>query len=94
MGHALGRDRKLMWEPLHNPYVYPARGGLLVRGVRLGNPSDTLRLTVARAAFPGVKRKYTDAGYPSAVRFRSAGQWLMVATSGSDWGCFLLIVAP
>ena len=94
MGNVIGRARKLMWEPLHNPYVYPTRTGLLVRGVRLGHPSDTLRLAVARAAYPGTKQKYTEAAYPSGFHFRSAGQWLMVATSGSDWGCFLLTIAP
>jgi hypothetical protein len=94
MGYVIGRARKLLWEPLHNPYVYPTRSGLLVRGVRLGHPTDTLRLAVARAAYPGVKLKYTEAGYPSDFRFRSAGQWLMVATSGFDWGCFLLTTAP
>jgi hypothetical protein len=93
MGYPLDRARKLMWEPLHNPYAYPTRTGLLVRGVRLGHPTDTLRLVVARAAYPGVKLKYTEAGYPSGFNFRSAGEWLMVATSGSDWGCFLLTIA-
>jgi hypothetical protein len=41
-----------------------------------------------------VKLKYTEVGYPSDFHFRSAGKWLMVATSGSDWGCFLLTIAP
>ena len=94
MGYALGRARKLMWMPLHNPYVYPTRTGLLVRGVRLGHPSDTLRLTVARAVYPGITLKYIEAGYPSGFHFRSAGEWLMVATSGRDWGCFLLTIGP
>ena len=94
MGHSLGRARKLLWEPLHNPYVYPTRSGLLVRAVRLGHSSDTLRLAVAHAAYPGIKMKYTEAGYPSGFNFPSPGEWLMVATSGTDWGCFLLTIAP
>jgi hypothetical protein len=94
MGYSLSRARKLLWEPLHNPYVYPTRKGLLVRAVRVGHPSDTLRLAVAHAAYPGIKMKYTEAGYPSGFNFPSAGEWLMVATSGTDWGCFLLTIAP
>lgn len=94
MGNLIGRARKYMWEPLHNPYVYPTRRGLLVRGVRIGHPSDTLRLAVARAAYPGTRQKYTEAGYPSGFRFPAAGEWLMVATSGPDWGCFVLTIAP
>jgi hypothetical protein len=93
MGNINGRARKLMWEPLHNPYAYPTRTGLLVRSVRLGHPSDTLRLVVTHAAYPSVKQKFTEAAYPSGFHFRSAGEWLLVATSGSDWGCFLLTIA-
>ena len=94
MGNEYGRARKLMWEPLHNPYVYPTQQGLLVRGVRIGHPSDTMRLRVPRAAYPGVRYKYRMAAYPSGFNFPAGGQWLMVATSGADWGCFLLTIAP
>jgi hypothetical protein len=31
-------------------------------------------------------------GYPSLVSFPKAGQWLVIATAGDDWGCLVVDV--
>ena len=88
-GPKANRDTKILWRPLHNPFEYPAT--LLIRAVRLNDPADSLRLSVPHWAYsPGSKR---ESGFPSLVRFPTAGDWLMVGTAGPDWGCFVLTVA-
>jgi hypothetical protein len=83
------RDTKILWRPLHNPFGYPDT--LVIRAVRLNDPADSLRLSVPHWAYsPGSKR---ESGFPSLVRFPTAGDWLMVGTAGPDWGCFVLTVA-
>jgi len=83
-----GRDTKILWMPLHGA---SDRGTpLLVRAARLAYPSDSLRQTIDGLTH-GVRS--ADYGYPSLVRFPSAGQWLVIATTGDEWGCFLLTVA-
>lgn len=83
------RGHKILWMPLHNPIEYPDT--LLIRAARVGHPTDSFRKVVSHAAYsPGSK---TNSGFPSDVRFPTAGKWLVVATAGNDWGCFLLTVA-
>jgi hypothetical protein len=91
-GPKANRDGKYLWAPLHNPYVYPAPGGLLIRAARLGHPSDTVRVAEAHAAYSARRDRFKEAAYPSLVRFPAAGEWLVIATSGKDWGCFLITV--
>jgi hypothetical protein len=64
-----------------------------IRAARIGNPADSVRFRIEGLAYsPGpFGRLY---GYPSSVSFPSAGQWVIVATAGNDWGCFVLDVAP
>lgn len=79
------KPSKVVWFPLDAPSGHVAPGySLLIRAVHIGDPADTLRLTV-----PGETR----GSFPSLVRFRAPGQWLVVATTGADWGCFVLTVA-
>jgi hypothetical protein len=85
-------DRKFLWTPLHNPYVYEQSTGLLIRGARIGHAADTLRKSIAHAAYPSLKLRRSDAAFPSLLRFPVAGEWLVVASTESDWGCFLLTV--
>ena len=80
---------KLLWLPLHNPFDYPDT--LLIRAVRLDSPTDTLRQQVAGWGYsPGNER---ESGFPSLVMFPSAGEWLVIATAGPDWSCFVLAVS-
>ena len=100
-GPHAARGHKILWMPLHGPAdtstkisfadwrkKASAHAPLLIRAVRLGNPADSLRQTVA--GLTGGPRQF---GFPSEVTFPTAGQWLVVATTGEDWGCFLLTVA-
>lgn len=88
-GPKANRDTKILWRPLHNPFEYPDT--LLIRAVRLNSPSDSLRLSVPHWAYsPGSKQ---ESGFPSLVRFPTAGDWLIIGTAGPDWGCFVLTVA-
>jgi hypothetical protein len=85
-GSGLRADRasKILWLPLHAPQRGVVPGyRLLLRAVHLGDPPDSLRNTI-----PGVTR----GGFPSSIRFPEPGQWLVIATTGADWGCFVLKV--
>jgi hypothetical protein len=87
-GLRAGKGSKVLWMPVHDPG--PQRVSLRIRAVRLGNRPDSLELTLPRVAR---SVRGSEFGYPSTVRFPTAGQWLVVATTGDDWGCFLLDVA-
>jgi hypothetical protein len=82
-----GREDKFLWLPLHGSADFKAP--LVIRADRVGEPADSLRLTIARLARGG-RHMY---GYPSLVAFPTPGRWLVVATAGSDWGCFILDVS-
>ncbi len=75
--------QRVWWIPMH-----PATGEtLVVRGTLLGSRSDTVRFTM-----PEWSRGLPDGEFYYLTRFvwPKAGHWLVVATSGADWGCFVL----
>src|ERR1051325_11099445 len=90
-----GRQGKVWWAPLHHAAEMPP---LVVRGRNLENPSDTVRFTSSNIAWPvtpgGPRVQESDREYffPSGITIPTAGRWLLVATSGADWGCFILSV--
>lgn len=84
------RGAKILWLPLHNPYEYPST--LLLRAARLGSPGDSLRVAVPHWAWEA-KRPKRESGFPSTIALPRPGQWLVVATASSDWGCFVLPVS-
>jgi hypothetical protein len=90
-----GRQGKVWWAPLHRAAHMPP---LVVRGRRLTTPSDTLRFTTGTIASPTApggprllpaERKYF---FPSGIVIPRRGRWLLIATSGANWGCFILTV--
>lgn len=90
-----GRPGKVWWAPLYAARRMPP---LLVRGRSLTNLGDTVRFTSERVAWPAVpgsppipeeKRKYF---FPSGITIPQPGRWLLIATSGRNWGCFILTV--
>jgi hypothetical protein len=86
-GLRAARASKILWLPLHGR-ADQLDTPLLLRTVRLGQPPDSTRQTVARLV-----RSHGEVGYPSSVIFPASGEWLLIATAGDDWGCFVLTVA-
>ena len=87
-GFRVDYPHKILWLPLH-----PRTNGdapLLIRAARLGQPADSIRLTVAGLTHSATGSEY---GYLSTVSFPALGEWLVVATAGADWGCFLFTIA-
>jgi hypothetical protein len=89
-GPRAGEEHKLLWIPLH---MTRARGTeLVLRSSRIGAPADSIRRVIPNGAVgAGAEPIY---GSPSSVSFPSAGQWVVVATAGDDWGCFVIEVSP
>jgi hypothetical protein len=83
---------KVLWVPLHGSAL--RKPPLVVRAARVGNPADSVSFRVEGLAHGGADRPPPLYGYPSEVSLPSAGQWVIVATAGNDWGCFVLDVAP
>lgn len=83
-----GHGSKVWWVPYHNPYEFSTT--LLVRGVRIDHPSDTIRLVRPDYAWP-VGGPKTDSFFPSGLFLPNPGRWLLVATAGDDWGCSILV---
>ncbi len=91
LGFQAGKEKKVLWVPLHGS---PSRESpLVLRAARIGNPGDSVRSHVDGLVHGG-GRPEPLYGYPSEVSFPTAGQWLVVATAGNDWGCFVFEVEP
>jgi hypothetical protein len=99
-GLQAGVAAKVFWVPLHDPESRKAQ--LLVRSVRLGQPAITAQFSRSdyasslKAERVSGETRYVRDGdsifYPSGFSLPSAGQWLLVATSANDWGCFIVTV--
>jgi hypothetical protein len=88
------RGNKMLWMPLHDPGNHPI--SLVIRGVRVGHPSDMVRQTIPARRVARQMGQHESFGMPTTVRFPTAGQWLVIADDGDDghdWGCFVLNVA-
>ena len=84
---------KVWWTTLHNPE--DTKAVLVVRASRLDRPEITSRFVSSHYGWPVMKdghahREY--AFYPTAFSLPSPVRWLLVATSGNDWGCFIVTV--
>jgi hypothetical protein len=86
-----GRPSKVLWLPLHNPFDFPDT--LRIRAVPTSQPADSILMSVpgwaSQAGHPT-----SDSGFPSLLVLPSAGDWVVVATTRRDWGCYLISVAP
>src|SRR5215210_7908800 len=79
---------KLVWQPAVLSPSEPTT--LTVRAVRLDIPD-------AGRVFEGFAPTYSRAGptrfYVTGVHLPSRGRWLLVATAGANWGCFVHTVS-
>jgi hypothetical protein len=89
-GFRAAREYKVVWLPLHGSSLQ--KPPLVVRAARIGNGADSVRFRIEGLA-KGTGPSVPLYGYPSTVSFPNAGQWVIVATAGNDWGCFVLAVA-
>lgn len=88
-----GRSAKIWWAPLHHSRDMAP---LVVRGRNLNAPHDSVVFTLSRIAYsPPTKptRASHEYFFPSGTTLPSLGQWLLIATSGPNWGCFRLTVS-
>ncbi len=83
-----GRPGKVWWAPLLNARNMPP---LLVRGRSLAAPNDTVRFTTDNVASSG-REPQRNYFFASGIMVPQPGRWLMIATSGANWGCFILTV--
>lgn len=86
-----GRPIKFWWKPLNSSMNME----LLVRGRSLGTPSDTLRFEssdVTSTLDSETLEPYEEEAAFVGIAFPSAGTWVVVATSGRNWGCFVIAV--
>lgn len=87
-----GKTGKIWWKPLKAAADMPP---LVVRGRNLGNARDSVHYRTTAVAWPGSpgvivppsRRSYF---FPSGFAVPSAGRWLVIATSGTNWGCFIV----
>jgi hypothetical protein len=81
-----GQPGKVWWAPLHHGRNMPP---LVVRGRNLSAPSDTVRFTSAMVA-ASAAQSHREYFFPSGIIMPRPGRWLVIATSGANWGCFIL----
>ena len=91
-----GQQGKIWWAPVHNAKDMPP---LVLRGRNLTTMKDTVRLTISGVAYTGTPGSRTPESrrtyfFPSGTTLPTAGRWLVIATSGANWGCFVLTVVP
>jgi hypothetical protein len=81
---------KLNWMPYHPQPANP--GQLIVRATRLDDPTKQwiFEREGGMAHAPGANLDYS---YPSAFYLPSPGRWMLVATAGTNWGCFIYNLA-
>lgn len=78
------RTTKLWWVPLHTSGLH----ALTLRAVLLDDPSITRTFTSTILA-----RSDDVLFYPSTLLLPASGRWMLIATAGSNWGCFVMTLA-
>ncbi len=76
---------KFYWVPVHTTWVSPPP--LTVRAARLDAPTEQVVFAQGNVVRP--TGMFTGLFYASAFRLPSEGRWLLVASAGGNWGCFI-----
>jgi len=86
-----GRPHKIAWSPTDDS---PSMS-LQVRGRLVSDPESSLALRTSRTARTTGADDDTWYFFPSMTEFPESGEWVVVATSGANWGCFIFdVTAP
>ncbi len=102
IGGAIGTDGPYPLRAPHGGKIWwvPAASSdsmtLVVRGRNLDPPYDELRFESDMVAYPvppvlGPNQE-NHGFFPSGMAIPSGGRWALVATSGGNWGCFIVHV--
>jgi hypothetical protein len=85
-----GRENKVAWAPTENSREM----ALTVRAQLIGDPSASVSLEhgLGRPYRPGEPPREDEWFFPSGISFSKPGEWVVVATSGRNWGCFVFQV--
>jgi hypothetical protein len=75
---------KIWWVPLHKGAGVSST--LVVRATRLDGPAPKLAYEVEERT----RSENGDEFFPSGIRVPTVGRWMLVATNGPNWGCFLM----
>jgi hypothetical protein len=73
--------RKVWWAPLQTATMPP----MLLRAAKIGAPEKTVTWT-----FPSVVSNENGYFFNTTFWFPEIGKWLVIVTSGNNWGCFIL----
>jgi hypothetical protein len=83
---------KLWWHPNEMPSEAPM---LTVHATRLDESAEARvfdSATIAWGSGPNASATTSPKFYPTGIRLPTVGRWMMVATAGNNWGCFVLTV--
>lgn len=84
---------KIWW---HSASATTPNATLIVRASRLDGDAAPRVFEQSFITFPvdHAGKRTGSLFYPSDFRMPSAGRWMLVATAGDNWGCFILTVRP
>ena len=77
---------KLWWHPSE---MIPKPPLLIVQVTRLDQEGESRVFESSDIAWPSGPEATSIKFYPTGFRLPSVGRWMMVATAGNSWGCFV-----
>jgi len=80
---------KLWWHPSE---MTPKRPLLVVQATRLDEQAESRVFESSDIAWPSGPNESEATSlkfYPTGIRLPSLGRWMLVATAGNNWGCFI-----
>jgi hypothetical protein len=87
-----GEEHKVAWAPSENS----SEMALRVRARLIGDPTASITVDngLGRTTMNDQPGEVDDRFFyfPSGTTFSKPGEWVVVATSGRNWGCFVFLV--